>query len=99
MRWGGWIGFAGAWLAILCATTGARAEGSCTLGGQRYPENAIVCSGGLTLACSNGTWQNNNGARCDAPSGTYLTPLRPYQKYNDEPIPDYYLEKYPGLAR
>lgn len=95
----GWIGVPGAFLLILCATTSAHAEGSCTLGGQKYPENAVVCSGGLVLACSNGTWQNNNGARCDAPSGAYLTPQRPYQERNAEPIPDFYLQQYPWLAR
>lgn len=98
MRRGGWIGLSCALVLILCATENARAEGSCMLNGQKYPENAVVCSGGLMLACANHTWQNNNGARCDAPSGTYLTPQRPLQERNAEPIPDFYLKQYPWLG-
>ena len=87
-------------LATLCviALPGpARAQQTCMLNGQQYPENAVTCSNGLVLVCSNGTWQNNEGARCDAQSGSYLGARRPLEERNDEPVPDYYKEKYPGL--
>jgi hypothetical protein len=81
----------------LCAATSTAARASCMLEGREYPEDATVCSGGLALFCSNGTWQNNEGQRCDAPSGNYLGPRRPLQERNPEPVPDFYKEKYPGL--
>lgn len=73
------------------------AQQACMLNGQKYPENAVVCSNGLALFCANGTWQNNEGQRCDTQSGSYLGARRPLEERNDEPIPDYYKEKYPEL--
>jgi len=81
---------------LLCATSTA-AGASCLLDGREYPEDATVCSSGLVLFCTNGTWQNNEGRRCDAPSGAYVGPRRPYQERNTEPVPEFYREKYPGL--
>ena len=72
-------------------------QGWCTLGEKKYPENATVCSNGLEQHCENGVWQNNSGTRCDAGDGDYLTPQRAYQEESDEPIPEYYKEKYPWL--
>ena len=89
------IGLAGG-IAVASAAS-ARAEGNCRLGNQVYPENAAVCSQGLSLYCVNGTWQNNQGTRCNAASGSYLSPLRPYRPRNDEPIPEYELQKNPAL--
>ena len=83
----------------LAAATPAAAEQTCPLGGQAYPANVIVCSGGLVATCINGNWQSNNGQRCDAPSGTYLGPRRPFEPKNQEEIPEYYRDKYPGLER
>lgn len=82
---------------VLAAATGAGAQGGCLLEGVAYPENAVVCSRGLALFCANGTWQNNEGARCDTPSGSYLGARRPLQEKNPEPVPDFYKEKYPSL--
>jgi hypothetical protein len=82
---------------VLAVATAARAEHTCMLNGQSYPENAVVCSGGLALVCSNGAWQDSHGARCDAPTGSYLGPRRPFQERNAEPVPDFYKEKYPEL--
>ncbi len=81
----------------LLAATEAVAQQSCQLEGARYPENAVVCSRGIVLNCANGTWQSDQGARCEASNGAYLTPLRPYQPKSGEPIPEYYKEKYPWL--
>lgn len=89
-----------AFLAALCAAAApdlARAQQPCMLDGQKYPENAQVCSNGLVLFCANGTWQNNEGARCDQQSGSYLGARRPLEEKNTEPIPDYYKQRYPGL--
>ncbi len=84
--------------ALLVATaTVAGAQNTCLLDGVSYPENAVVCSGGLALFCANGTWQNNEGARCDASSGAYLGARRPLQERNAEPVPEFYKEKYPSL--
>lgn len=87
------------WLALVLALpSSAGAEGaSCMLDGREYPENTYVCSGGLQLYCSNGTWQTVDGARCDAPSGSYLGPRRPFEEKSREPVPEFYKEKYPGL--
>lgn len=82
---------------VLATTSGARAQSGCTLEGVPYPENAVVCSAGLALFCANGTWQNNEGARCDASSGSYLGARRPLEERNAEPVPEYYREKYPSL--
>jgi len=84
-------------LAALAAPDARAQQGACTLDGRTYPEDATVCSNGLALFCTNGVWQNNEGQRCDAPSGAYLGALRPYQERNTEPVPDFYKEKYPGL--
>lgn len=87
-------------LVALCAAAvpgSARAQQTCMLDGRKYPENASVCSNGLVLFCANGTWQNNEGARCDAQSGSYLGARRPLEEKNTEPVPDYYKERYPGL--
>jgi hypothetical protein len=85
-------------IVLVLAATPARAQHQpCMLDGRNYPEDATVCSGGLLLFCSNGTWQNNQGARCDDPSGAYVGPRRPFTEYNREPIPDFYKEKYPEL--
>lgn len=83
-------------LAASSSNAGAQ-DGGCMLDGQRYPENATVCSNGLVLFCTNGVWQNNDGARCDAPSGAYVGSRRPLTERNPEPVPDHYKEKYPGL--
>jgi hypothetical protein len=89
-------------LAVLCAVgppgrAAAQQPQPCMLNGQLYPENAVVCSNGLAQYCANGTWQNNEGARCDTQSGSYLGPRRPLEEKSAEPIPDFYKEKYPGL--
>jgi hypothetical protein len=83
--------------SALVAPDDSRGEESCQLGQTRYPSNAVVCSGGLVLYCSNGIWQDNGGQRCDTTDGSYLTPLRPYQEKSNEPIPEFYKEKYPWL--
>jgi hypothetical protein len=75
----------------------AGAQQTCLLSGQKYPENAVVCSNGLALFCTNGTWQNNEGQRCDTESGQYLGARRPLEQRNEEPVPDFYKEKYPDL--
>jgi hypothetical protein len=82
---------------LAVAATGAVAQSRCLLDGVEYPENASVCSAGLVLFCANGTWQNNEGARCDAQSGSYLGARRPLEERNAEPVPDFYKEKYPAL--
>ncbi|HEY8517638.1 MAG TPA: hypothetical protein VIS07_19190 [Candidatus Binatia bacterium] len=86
-------------LLVLAGPASALAQdgSSCLLDGRRYPENAVVCSGGLVMYCSNGTWQSNDGQRCDARSGAYVSPLRPFAERNTEPIPEEYLEQYPWL--
>lgn len=87
-------------IAALCAVAlpgRAGAQQTCLLNGQSYPENASVCSDGLAVVCFNGTWQNNDGARCDARSGSYLGARRPFEERNNEPVPDFYKEKYPNL--
>jgi hypothetical protein len=84
-------------VGFLVAATSAVAQSKCLLDGVEYPENAVVCSGGLVLFCANGTWQNNDGARCDTPSGSYLGARRPLAERNPEAVPDFYKEKYPGL--
>jgi hypothetical protein len=71
----------------LALPAAAGAGGTCSLDGRLYPENAVVCSGGLVTYCSNGIWQSNDGSRCDTATGSYLTPLRPYRARNNEPIP------------
>jgi hypothetical protein len=82
---------------LVAAATSAHAQHTCTLDGQPYPENATVCSGGLLLFCTNGTWQNNEGARCEGPTGAYVGPRRPLQERNAEPVPKFYKDKYPDL--
>lgn len=84
-------------LCVAAVPRPAGAQQTCMLDGQKYPENAVVCSNGLVLVCTNGTWQNNEGARCDAPSGSYLGARRPLEEKNAEPVPDFYKQKYPGL--
>lgn len=90
-----WVVWALGW--VLLAASTAKAQQTCSLEGRPYPENAVVCSRGLELVCSNGVWQNNEGRRCDSRDGSYLSPLRPYQPKSDEPIPEYLREKYPFL--
>lgn len=90
-----WVVWTLGW-ALFEAST-ANAQQTCSLEGRLYPENAVVCSRGLELVCSNGVWQNNDGRRCDSRDGSYLSPLRPYQPKSDEPIPEYLREKYPFL--
>jgi len=93
------------WQRLLCAAaatlafaaTRAGAQQTCMLEGSSYPENSVICSHGLQVQCVNGTWQGNEGTRCNAPSGDYTNSFRPYQPKSDEPIPDYYLKKYPWL--
>jgi hypothetical protein len=85
-------------LAAALVASEATAQQPCDLEGRAYPENAVVCSRGIVLNCANGVWQSNQGARCDAGNGAYLTPLRPYQPKSNEPIPEYYKEKYPWLG-
>lgn len=82
---------------VALATRAAAQPTPCTLNGQSYPENSVVCSDGLALFCANGTWQSNQGARCNAPSGDYLGARRPFEERNAEPVPDFYKEKYPNL--
>ncbi len=45
----------------------------CRFEGESYREGARVCSNGLEVLCSNGTWQNLDGKRCDD-RGRYLNP-------------------------
>ena len=45
----------------------------CRFEGRPYREGARVCSGGLELLCSAGTWQNLDGKRC-SDRGAYLNP-------------------------
>ena len=82
---------------FLLAATGADAQSECTLDGQKYPENTLVCSGGLVNYCANGTWQSSGGARCDAPTGAYLGARRPFEERNTEEVPQFYKDKYPDL--
>jgi hypothetical protein len=96
MRLGQRIGLMTA-LALALAATGASGQHVCQLENRSYPENVTVCSGGLVLNCTNGTWQNNDGARCGDPSGSYLGPRRPLEARSDEPIPEFYREQYPWL--
>ena len=84
-------------LCVLAQPGRAAAQQTCMLNGQKYPENAVVCSNGLALFCANGSWQNNEGQRCDTQSGSYLGARRPLEGRNDEPVPDFYREKYPDL--
>jgi hypothetical protein len=86
--------------AVFCAVAlpgRAAAQQQCMLNGRQYPENAQVCSGGLVQFCTNGTWQNNEGARCDAQSGSYLGARRPLEEKSAEPVPKFYKDQYPGL--
>jgi hypothetical protein len=94
------------WQRLLCAATlaaaaaaaaSAEAAQTCLLDGNSYPENAVVCSHGLQVQCVNGSWQGNDGTRCNSPTGDYTNSFRPYQPKSDEPIPEYYLKKYPWL--
>lgn len=89
------IGLLGA--LLLAGAAPGRAQQTCMLDGQSYPENAVVCSGGLVMYCSNGTWQGSDGQRCDVANGTYLGPRRPFHDKNAEPVPDFYKERYPDL--
>jgi hypothetical protein len=82
---------------VVAVAASAGAQQTCMLDGKPYPENAVVCSGGMSLFCTNGTWQNNEGARCDSTTGSYLGARRPLQDRNAEPVPDYYKKKYPEL--
>jgi hypothetical protein len=84
-------------LAVALLASAAAAQHPCQLEGASYPENAVVCSRGIVLNCANGIWQSNQGARCEVANGSYLTPLRPYKPKSDEPIPEFYREKYPWL--
>lgn len=61
---------------------------TCRLGGKEYPPDVVVCSGGLAVVCQNGSWTNNDGRRCDGPTGSYIGPQRPFAGKNDEPIPE-----------
>jgi hypothetical protein len=86
----------------LCAgvLTGSVATAAdCRLDGRAYPPNVMICQGGLAQVCVNGNWQNNDGLRCDQPTGTLLGPRRPFSERNDESIPDEVVEQYPGLLR
>lgn len=67
---------------------------TCRLGGKEYPPDVMVCSGGLVVSCQNGTWQNNDGRRCNEPTGSYVGPQRPFSGRNDEPIPEDVLRQY-----
>jgi hypothetical protein len=84
------------WFAVVAPRATAQG-GGCMLSGQRYPENASVCSGGLVQFCTNGVWQNNDGARCDGDSGSYVGSRRPLAERNAEQIPDHYKKENPGL--
>ena len=77
-------------LGALCWAEPAAADGECRLNGASYPQSVTVCSNGLALTCSNGTWQDNNGQRCDQPTGTFLGPRRPFREKNTESIPEEY---------
>lgn len=57
--------------AALPAT--AQYQQECRRDGQVYREGARVCSNGLEVLCSNGTWQNIDGKRCSE-RGRYLNP-------------------------
>ncbi len=86
-------------LAVLVAfgVTGSASAMDCRLDGQVYPPDVTICSGGLAVSCVNGSWQNNDGRRCDEPTGSYVGARRPLVGTNPEPIPEYYREAYPGL--
>lgn len=88
----------GCWTVLFLGVAGAaHAQSKCVLDGKAYEENVVVCVGGLVNVCSNGTWQGNDGARCDGPSGSYVGSRRPFDERNPEPVPDFYKERYPDL--
>jgi hypothetical protein len=61
-------------LVVLGATPGRAQEAQvCRFEGTAYREGARLCSNGLEVLCSNGTWQNLDGKRCDE-AGAYLNP-------------------------
>ncbi|MDG2305495.1 MAG: hypothetical protein P8R42_12775 [Candidatus Binatia bacterium] len=84
-------------LYLLFVPTLALAGEDCRRGGESYPSNVTICSGGLAVTCMNGSWQSNDGQRCDGPTGSYIGARRPLQEKNDEPIPEYIREENPGL--
>lgn len=73
---------------VVALLTLASSGDTCRLGGKEYPPDVVVCSGGLAVVCQNGTWSNNDGRRCDGPTGSYIGPQRPFSGKNDEPIPE-----------
>lgn len=79
--------FVGSALAVLLLALVSDGD-TCRLAGREYPPDVMVCSGGLAVVCQNGMWQNNDGRRCDGPTGSYIGPQRPFAARNDEPIPD-----------
>lgn len=62
-----WLG-AIALVAIGAGSAGAQAN-NCTWNGREYGEGTTVCQNGLLQLCMNGTWQNNDGERCQAGEG------------------------------
>ena len=87
--------FGALWAGILSGSVATAAD--CRLDGRLYPPNVMICKGGLAQICINGNWQNNDGLRCDQPTGTLLGPRRPFASHNDEAIPEEVLERHPGL--
>jgi hypothetical protein len=62
-----WLGVV-AWIAAAAGSAGAQAN-NCTWNGQEFAEGMDVCQNGLRQRCMNGTWQSNNGERCDGDDG------------------------------
>ncbi len=58
---------------LLSGPAHAQYAQDCRHEGRAYRENARICSGGLELLCSGGTWQNLEGKRC-SDRGAYLNP-------------------------
>jgi hypothetical protein len=55
-------------IALFAGSAAAQAN-NCTWNGQEYAEGTTVCQNGLRQLCMNGTWQNNDGERCQPGEG------------------------------
>lgn len=79
MRHSAWIVIA--WLLVFGAEGSepvfAQDFRECRFQGRGYREGARVCSNGLEVLCSNGSWQNLDGKRC-RDRGAYLNPGEAY---------------------
>ncbi len=62
-----WLGAIAA-VAFFAGSAAAQAN-NCTWNGQEYAEGTAICQNGLRQRCENGTWQNNDGERCEPGEG------------------------------